>query len=344
MFSKGHGEGHRRKSGGGIIGVFRLIISLIIMAILGFGVLLAYKSFSGIDPLQVDPGSVARNFLTSESALTFVKGLLTVDPKTSLQNAKNMLSESEAGSSANTIPSAPVKFRFAVIADSHKDLANLQKALAQAKSENAEIIIGMGDFSDVGTLEDLNNTKLQFDGVGIPYYVTAGDHDLWDARNQKKSAEENFKEVFGSPYQAFTHENTRFILFYNSDNYQGLDTTQLQWLEDELKTSGTSDAKLIFATGSTPLYHPSSDHVMGKVTPKLKNQATHLLSIFKRNGVDEVFAADTHFFSRFTEPANDLKITTVGAVTRDRNPQTPRFAMVDVFEDGTYNVREVEVK
>lgn len=344
MFAKDHHSGGHKRGGGGILGVFRLILSLIIMVILGFGVLLAYKSFSGVDPLNISPSAVAKNFLTSEGAITFVTSLLSVDPKTSFQNAKNVFNQSEAGSSASPSTNKPIKFSFAVMADSHKDLSNLQKALSQAKSQNSQFIIGIGDFSDVGTIEELEATKLQYDGIGIPYYLTPGDHDLWDSRDKDKAAEENFKQVFGDPYQAFTHDNTRIILFYNSDNYSGLDSTQLQWLEDELLTSGKSNAKLIFAFGSTPLYHPSSDHVMGKVTPKLKNQASHLASIFKRNGVDEVFQADTHFFSRFKEPVNELSITTVGAVTRDRNPQTARFAMVDVFEDGTYNVREVEVK
>ena len=82
---------------------------------------------------------------------------------------------------------------------------------------------------------------------------------------------------------------------------------------------------------------------MGKVTPSLKNQAAHLIDIFKKNGVDEVFAADTHYFTRYTEPTMNLKMTTSGAVTSDRNPQTPRFIMVDVFENGTYQVKETEV-
>ncbi|KKQ14068.1 MAG: hypothetical protein US28_C0040G0009 [Candidatus Daviesbacteria bacterium GW2011_GWA1_36_8] len=79
---------------------------------------------------------------------------------------------------------------------------------------------------------------------------------------------------------------------------------------------------------------------MGKVTPKLKNQADHLIDIFKKGGVEEVFSADTHFYSRYQEPKSMLNMTTVGAVTSDRNPQTPRFAIVEVYTDGSYNVIE----
>jgi hypothetical protein len=83
---------------------------------------------------------------------------------------------------------------------------------------------------------------------------------------------------------------------------------------------------------------------MGKVTPKLTSQAEHLITSFKRAGVDLVFSADTHFYSKFKEPKNELNMMTVGALTSDRNPQAPRFAMVDILEDGSYNTREVEVQ
>src|SRR5260221_390733 len=161
----------------------------------------------------------------------------------------------------------------------------------------------MGDFSDVGTIDELVYTKRYYDMVNIPYYPTPGDHDLWDARNQKKAAETNFQQVFKSPsYQAFTYEGVRLLLFYDSDNYLGLDTIQLKWIEDELQRVSTEKPQLFFVFASTPLYHPSSDHVVGKVTPKLKDQADHLLSIFSKNGVDEAFFADTHFFSRYSDP------------------------------------------
>lgn len=136
----------------------------------------------------------------------------------------------------------------------------------------------------------------------------------------------------------------RYILIYNSDNYLGLDEVQLKWLEDELQRQEQNPSKLVFAITDLPIFHPSSDHVMGKTNEKLKNQADHLASIFKKHGVDEVFSADTHFFSQYKDPTNDLKMTTVGAVTSDRNPQTPRFVLVDIYEEGSYNIKSVEIK
>jgi hypothetical protein len=337
----GHSDGRRRHSGG----IIQMFLSLIILTVLGIGLYLAYRNFSGYDPLKLSPESLVKALSSSTEAEKLIKALLTVSPGKSL-NLGDKSSSSNSLNSQNTPSqhSGQVKFKFAVVADSHKDYDNLGKALNQAKNGGANFIVGMGDFSDVGTNDELLNTKKQFDAVGLPYYVTAGDHDLWDARNQKLSAETNFRNVFGAPYQSFAYQGARFIVFYNSDNYVGLDSVQLQWLEDQVNRSKTEQPKPFFVFASTPLYHPSSDHVMGKVTPKLKDQADHMLSIFSKVGVDEAFFADTHYYSRYSDPVTNLKITTVGAITSDRNPQTPRFAMVDVYTDGSYNVTETEVK
>lgn len=327
-----------------LVTIFRLFWSLLVIVILGIGLIQAYKGFSGFDPLKVSPSSV-KNLFSQDGIYAFITSLLSFNPADSVQKTREILGENPSKDQPGTTqPSGDIDFKFAIIADSHTDTQNLTKALNMAKSVDAKFIIGIGDFSDVGTLDQLRNTKAQFDAVGLPYYVTAGDHDLWDSRNKKEQSDKNFTEVFASAYQAFTYQNARIMIINNADNYLGLDEFQIKWIEEELLRYAQNSTKLFFVITGTPFYHPSSDHVMGKVTPKLKGQADHLISILKRAGVDEVFSADTHFFSRFKEPSSNLKMTTVGAVTSERNPQTPRFAIVDVYTNGSYNMEEVEIK
>lgn len=152
FFKKSH-----RKTTNPLLGLFRLLLSLVIMAVLGLGLLQAYKSFSGYDPTTVSPQAGLKNLLTSQGAYEFVVSLLSFSPTGSLDKARNALN-TDTENSSNT-PSGPVKFRFAVIADSHKDYANLAKALKQAKDSNAKIIVGMGDLSDIGTVEELKKPK-----------------------------------------------------------------------------------------------------------------------------------------------------------------------------------------
>jgi len=335
FFKSGH-----RKSSNPLLGLFRLLMSLLIMGIMAIGLLQAYKAFSGYDPMKLDSQSL-KGLLTSESAYQTLINLLTFDPKQSIQEKTGLGDGGAKGARDEKVSSAPVKFKFAVMADSHKDTLNLEKALNQARDAGSQFVVIMGDLSDVGTIEELESTKRVLDASGITYYAAAGDHDLWDSRDKESDAPKNFTTVFGKTYQSISYDTARLILIYNSDNYLGLDGVQLSWLEDELMRGAE---ELIFVFAPTPLYHPSSDHVMGKVTPKLTSQAEHLATTFKRAGVDMVFSADTHFYSKFTEPKNELNMMTVGALTSERNPQAPRFAMVEVLEDGNFNVLETEVK
>ena len=335
---------HRKKSSNPVLSIFRLFLSLIILVVLSVGLLQAYKSFSGYDPMSLSPKASFESLMSSDSLYTFVISLLSFSPDNPLTKDKILKNMGGVAGNEDVTPSGEVAFKFAVLADSHKDTGGLEKALLQAKNQGAAFIVMMGDLSDVGTMEELTAIKEKLDAGGIPYYVGAGDHDLWDSRDKGNSADNNFKTIFGSAYQSFSYDNVRYILIYNSDNYLGLDGVQLKWIEDELERTKTDMPKRIFVFAPTPLFHPSSDHVMGKVTPKLKAQAEHLISIFKKSGVDQVFSADTHFFSNFIEPTNELKMTTVGALTAEKNAQTPRFALVEIYSDGNYRVVETEVK
>lgn len=337
-----HKSDHRKKSNP-LTTFVRLILSLIIILVLGIGLLQAYKSFSGYDPTSLSPKATLKSLLTSEGMYEFVTGLLSFDPKQGLSGAKSVLEEGTVTPESEK-PQVPILYSFAVIADSHKDQANLAEAIAQAKTEGAKFLIAMGDMSDVGTTEELKATKEQYDLSGIPYYPTPGDHDMWDSRDKVNDPNKNFREVFGTTYQSFSYANTRFILINNADNYLGVDEMQMKWIEDDLKKQETDPSDLLFVVADIPLFHPSSDHVMGKVSDKLRGQAEHMMSIFGRHGVDQVFSADVHMFSKYSEPTNNLEMVTSGAVTSEKNLQPPRFLMVDVFQDGSYNIKDTEIK
>ena len=208
---------------------------------------------------------------------------------------------------------------------------------------NLQFIIGMGDYTEVGTLEELKEAKAEFDTSNLRYFLLAGDHDLWDSRDKQNDPLLNFRTTFGPSYQSFTYQNFLFLLLYNSDNYIGLPQEQFNWLSAELEKS-KADTKGVLVFVHEPLYHPSSDHFMGRVEKNLKTQAKSLVYQFKEANVKKVFAGDTHIFGEYEEPETKLSMVTIGAVTIERNPQAPRFAVGDVFEDGEVRVEDVEIK
>lgn len=335
MFGRKHHSG--RRSANPIFILFRLILSLVIFTSLLGGVYYAYKHFSGLDPLKLDPKSVATEALTLLSSIN-------------IRNQK-ILPQNLTASVPKTNPK--IVFKFLLVADSHSDNNNLQKAISQAKRNfpDTQFIIGLGDYTEVGTLDEMQKAKKEFDHANLRYFLIPGDHDLWDSRDKNKPPLTNFRQIFGPTYQSFEFNNFKFILLDNSDNYLGLDEAQLKWLAGELERSKDEQAKAIFVFVHEPLFHPSSDHVMGRVEKELKNQARSVIFTLSearladgQAAVKKIFAGDTHYFSQYNEPETNLSMVTVGALGAERNPQLPRFAVVTVFEDGSTVVDDVEIK
>ena len=322
--------------------IFRLLLSLVILAILLVGIYTAYKQFSGFDPAAADPKAVIASFLASGNFDSLLK-LLPFDLKKEqvVYESKPLELPKEEKINPPQPKKAKLDFTFALIADVHNDNALLKKALQQIK--DVSFIIGLGDYTDVGTAAELQEAKKILDESKVRYFVIAGDHDLWDSRDKQKEPTFNFKQVFGSRWQSFQHQNVAFLLLDNSDNYQGFGEAQINWLSQELEKLKTGDTRLILAFVHEPLTHPSSDHIMGRVEPALKDQAKKVAKILQSGGVKKVFAGDIHFFSQHNDPETSLAMVTVGAVTTQRNPQLPRFALVKVFDDGSLEVEDVEV-
>lgn len=358
-----HNEEKKHRSGGGpILGILRLFLSLFMMAVLVIGGYSAFKHFSGVDPAGVDTKTLIINnvweIVGSEDLSKIITQLLTFKVPTNINDLKNDLKDSNISESYNQNPlnsEAAVRnpiirpdaksiLKFALVADSHNSNDKLKDALFDAREKGAKFVIGIGDYTDVGTDKELNEAKAVFEGSHLPYYLTAGDHDLWNARDKGVDPQVKFSEIFGSPYQSFSDSGVRFLILYNADNYQGMDSVQMSWLSDQVDRLNANSPKLTLAFVHEPLYHPSSDHFMGRVTPELKNQAQSILQQLKRGDVHEVFYGDTHFFGRFKDPTTDIQMTTIGALTVDRNAQKPRYAMVEVFDDYQYNVTDIELK
>lgn len=341
--------------------IFRLALSLTMFVLLIGGGYYAFRYFSGVDPLKITPQTAFLAALASNKDASQVVDKLIGQfnlPKISLsqhnqiQGVDTNLSSQKVNNELRfkPIPQPNLLFKFTLVADSHNENDYLGRALQQAKSAGAQFVIGLGDYTDTGTVEELKKTKDSFDQAGLRYYLTVGDHDLWDSRNRQLPATTNFSNLFGPPFQSFSSQGVKFILVDDADNYDGLSTDQLNWLKttfEQIKNQGSqsdSPDKLILVLTHEPLYHPVSDHMMGRVNPKLLAQAKELIKMFKENGVAEVITGDLHFYSQYADPDSKLKMTTVGAVTALRNVQNPRFAMMSIYSDYSYSIDDIEIK
>ncbi len=230
--------------------------------------------------------------------------------------------------------------RFALVTDSENENDLLERSLSQAKGAGVNFVIGLGDWSSVGTIEELEATKRVFDKSGLTYYLTSGDHDLWDSRNRGEEATANFRQVFGEPTQIINEEGIQFIILDNSDIYKGISENQWSIVNGQLLNA----SKLTFVFAHKTPFHPQSAHVMGENNAEVAKQAAELLKVLENQNVDGFFSGDLHFFAQFNSPSQAVKITTVGAVNSSRNFQGPRFAVVSVFDDYSWEVEDVEIR
>lgn len=240
--------------------------------------------------------------------------------------------------------------RFALVADSENDNEDLKKALDQAKGSGVNFVIGLGDWSTIGTKSDLTAAKNVFDASGLKYYLTPGDHDLWDSRNRGDDALFNYIDVFGEPNHSIEASGIKIDIVDNSDIYKGID--QKEW--DGLLESLRKPAKLHFVFSHKTPFHPQSSHVMGSENEQVAIQAKKYIELLEENHVDGFFAGDLHFFARFSSTggstsggnssANGVRITTIGAMDRERNFQGPRYGVVTVYDDYSWDVSDVEIR
>jgi len=208
---------------------------------------------------------------------------------------------------------------FAAMSDVHSDIESLKRALEIAKGEEVDFIIITGDLTSLGKRDELLEAKKVLDQSSFKYYSIPGNHDLWWSQ---KFNEDVFGEVFGQHFQSFKDKGVKFILVDNG-SYLGVDEKQMEWIENEVVECAQITC-LVFM--HMPLNHPSSVHIMGEDSPEVASQAAELVKLLVENKVKELFAGHLHFSSEYE--LQGLQTTVVGALTRARNPQSPKFLEV----------------
>ena len=234
------------------------------------------------------------------------------------------------------VPREPEKteerIKVAIMADIHSDWDNFKNALERTKKDIGKdegFVIIAGDLTTLGLKNELIEAKKILDESGLKYFVIPGNHDIWWGRKFKRDV---WKEVFGQSFLSFKTDGNKFILINNGDGIGGLEgmgvNGQKEWIEKE-----TAECLKVYCLVfmHEPLNHPSSLHIMGEENPKVASEAAELIELFTKNNVKEAFAGHLHFSSSY-ELAG-LKTTIVGALTSERNFQSPKFLEIDLKRD-----------
>lgn len=199
------------------------------------------------------------------------------------------------------LPLEPQSVRFAVIGDSGTgDTEQYQVAGEMEKSRQRvgfDFVIMLGDNIYGG--KDQASFDRKFDrpykpllDAGVKFYASLGNHD---DPNERLYAPFNMK---GARYYSFKRNNVAFFVL--DSNY--MDRVQLNWLEQQLQTSGSAWKICYF---HHPLYSSARAH---GADVDLRAQ---LEPLFEKYGVNVVFSGHDHVYERL-QPRNGIYYFVLG--------------------------------
>lgn len=355
-------KSHKKDNPGIAKRALRSIISITILTALVLGIALLVRTLSSFDAKKFAKlsGPLFSKIGVSEKRVGDVAGAFAKRfSQTDVLPGGNSLidgsgpaangnSDSEKilleGSSVKREETPKLLFKLAIMADSENDSASLKTALQKAKENGVEAVFFLGDYTNWGDKESLQEAKNVMDASEITYYSLPGDHDLAKSvQSGDSSGISNFKDIFGNDFYSVNIKGFRFVALNNSANYSTINADLVDWFEKELP-----DADFVLL--SQPLYHPILNKVMGIVDGKqvveVRKQALVLLEAIRKSRVKAIIAGDQHVSSENKDPIRDsLQHLVVGAiVTNDneiRNPETPRFTLLKVYEDGSYETEDI---
>jgi hypothetical protein len=143
--------------------------------------------------------------------------------------------ESLALPAPGPVPVDPDSFSFALFGDPqvHADSVHrLGRFAADVRKRDIAFFAALGDLTHDATEAEVSVIKAAFDSVGVPYYVTTGNHDLFQAGGW-----ERFQAVFGpATYSVVIAERIKLIFIDTAEGAIG--PTQFEWLESELDDQG----------------------------------------------------------------------------------------------------------
>src|SRR5437016_1725819 len=114
MFRKHSGRKHSNP----LFVIFRMLLSLIMFAVLLGGIYSAYKHFSGLDPLKLDPQQIFSSVLGSKSPKDFIATISSIKIGQKVLGQSVKTAQSPLENLAQPQNKGKVLFSFALIADS----------------------------------------------------------------------------------------------------------------------------------------------------------------------------------------------------------------------------------
>jgi len=230
-----------------------------------------------------------------------------------------------------SVSAAVPAVRFAILGDrtgSHQP-GVYESVVAEVERLRPDFVITVGDQIE-GYTRDTAELVRQWDeyaaivaGLSMPLHVVPGNHDI-----TYDMAEPFFARRYGAPWRSFDAGGLHFIVLDNSraNAAEQMDTAQLRWLEADLKKSARARQTFVFM--HKPFWFEQA----------FVGRPDTLHSLFRRYGVDAVFAGHYHYY--FAGTLDGVRYTVLGSSGGDTEEGPTglkfHFTWVTVTDSGVH--------
>jgi Icc protein len=208
-------------------------------------------------------------------------------------------------------------FRFAVLSDIQEAIDDVQDIYDRINQiPDLEFVLGAGDLTESGSVEELEQFQAYMLGLAYPYYVTLGNHELG-------ASPPPYHDYFGRGSQSFVYRGVRFTLLDSAS--ATLDPIVYDWLDEWLRLG--AEQPHVVAMHIAPL------DPIGVRNGAFANRAEagKLLSRLAAHGVDLTLYGHIHSYYRFDNAGIPAFISGGGGAIPERFDDIGRhFLVIDV--------------
>jgi 3',5'-cyclic-AMP phosphodiesterase len=208
-------------------------------------------------------------------------------------------------------------FRFAVLSDIQEAIDDVQDIYDRINEiPDLEFVLGAGDLTERGSVEQLEQFQAYMLGLEYPYYVTLGNHELG-------ASPPPYHDYFGRGSESFVYRGVRFTLLDSAS--ATIDPIVYDWLDEWLRLGAAQPH--VVAMHIAPL------DPIGVRNGAFANRAEagKLLSRLAANGVDLTLYGHIHSYYRFDNAGIPAFISGGGGAIPERFDNIGRhFLVIDV--------------
>jgi hypothetical protein len=113
-------------------------------------------------------------------------------------------------------PPGPTLFRVGILGDAHigapGSSERVRAAIADLNSSGAELVIQLGDITDMGEEQQFEEASEILSGLQMPFATMMGNHDVWSKSEERLSGRDYYETHFGREPEGVLLEHKGFRL------------------------------------------------------------------------------------------------------------------------------------